>query len=74
MSDALKLFGGIVIAVVLLAFILPFIFVYLIFAILAISVVFLVAMLTGLPIEVKRDDQVIGHLVRFKYIPANKDL
>ena len=51
----------------------PFL-VFVIGVFLLIVTIFLIAQLTGKPIEVKKDDVVIGHIQYFKYIPIKKDL
>ncbi len=48
-------------------------FVFVLGVFLLIATIFLIAQLTGKPIEVKHDDVVIGHIQYFKYIPIEKD-
>ncbi len=68
----MKILGVILIALMAIFFIVPLLlFVLGIFVLVATS--FLVAQLTGIPIEVKQDDVVIGHVRRFKYTSVKKD-
>lgn len=59
--------GMIAIAVIFIPMILT-IFVVLIVVML---LMFIVASLTGVPIEIKKDNRVVGHIIRFKYVPKD---
>ncbi len=72
----MKLLGlilGTIFGALLVILIFPIVLVFVIGIFLLIATVFLIAQLTGKPIEIKHDDVVIGHVQYFKYIPIKKD-
>ncbi|KKM77341.1 hypothetical protein LCGC14_1371090 [marine sediment metagenome] len=73
LSKIVQALGLFFIVVVMLTLYVPFILVFVFGILLLIAIVFLIAQLTGKPMEVKEDDVVIGHVQYFKYIPIKKD-
>lgn len=64
---------GVILGTIFGALLVILIFPIMIGIFLLIATVFLIAQLTGKPIEIKHDDVVIGHVRRFKYTSVKKD-
>jgi len=63
---------GLILGVLVVILVFPIILVFVIGIFLLIATVFLIAQLTGKPIEIKIGDRVVGHVQYFKYIPIEK--
>jgi len=63
---------GLILGVLVVILVFPIILVFVIGVFLLIATVFLIAQLTGKPIEIKIHDRVVGHVQYFKYIPIEK--
>ena len=64
---------GLILGVLLVILVFPVILIFAIGVFLLIATVFLIAQLTGKPIEIKKDEVVIGHIQYFKYIPIKRN-
>ena len=51
----------------------PIVLAFVVAIILLIAVVLVIALCTGVPIEIKENDKVVGHIIRFKFVPKTTD-
>lgn len=59
--------------VFLLVVFVPLVLVFITAIVFLVAVVLIIVSCTGVPIEIKEDGKIIGHIVRFKFVPKTID-
>lgn len=57
----------------LLVVYIPLVLVFTIAIIFLVAVILVIASCTGVPIEIKEDGKIIGHIVQFRFVPKTTD-
>lgn len=64
---------GLILVVFVVVVLIPGILIFFFGAMFLMIILFAVLTAVGVPIEIKKDGEVIGHVVRFKFTPVNKN-